>query len=59
METAKLQSLEKNIRNINQLIKSFGVPEKVLEREVKTFGNGSHVILPKEHLNKRVRIIVG
>ena len=59
MDATKIQSLERNIRNINQLIKSFGVPEKVLEREVKSFGNGSHVILPKEHLNKKVRVIVG
>ena len=59
MDTAKMQSLERNIKNINQLIKSFGVPEKVLEREVKSFGNGSHVILPKEHLNKKVKVIVG
>ena len=59
MEESKLKKLEKNIQSINQLIKSFGVPEKVLEREVKSFGNGSHVILPKEHLSKRVKIIVG
>ena len=58
MEEIKIQKLSKNIESINQIIKSFGVPEKILEREVKVFGNGSHIILPKEHLNKRVKIIV-
>ena len=58
METIKIAKLTKNIESVKEIMKSLGVPEKILEREVKTFGNGSHVILPKQHLNKRVKIIV-
>ncbi len=58
MEVVKLNKLVKNIENVKKLVKDLGVPEEVLVREVKIFGNGSHVILPRQHLNKKVRIIV-
>ena len=31
--------------------------DEVLEREVKKFGNTSHVILPKKHLGKKAKVI--
>lgn len=58
MEIQKIEMLSKNIESVKNLVKSLGVPEEILVREVKSFGNGSHVILPKEHLNKKVKIIV-
>ena len=32
--------------------------EEVLEREITTFGNGSHVILPQKHSGKKATIII-
>ncbi len=58
MKSIKVEKLNKNIEAIQKIISSLGVPEKILEREVKTFGNGGHVIIPKEHLEKKVKIIV-
>ncbi len=58
MTTNKVEVLVNQIKKINDLMRELDVPEQVLEREVKVFGNGSHVVLPKQHLNKKVRIIV-
>ncbi|MEA3330043.1 MAG: DUF2080 family transposase-associated protein [Nanoarchaeota archaeon] len=58
MDNKKIERLNKNIEGIQKIISSLGVPEKILEREVKIFGNGCHVIIPKQHLDKRVKIIV-
>lgn len=32
--------------------------DEVIEREVKPFGNASHIILPKKHKNKKATIII-
>lgn len=32
--------------------------EEILEREVTPFGNGSHVILPQKHANKKAFVII-
>jgi putative transposon-encoded protein len=58
MNKKKIDSLVKGIEKVDVIMKSIGVPEDVLEREVKTFGNGGHIVLPKQHLNKKVKIIV-
>lgn len=58
MDERKVQSLVKEIGKIEELMKAIGVPEKVLEKEVKVFGNGGHIVLPKQHLNKKVKVIV-
>ena len=34
------------------------VPESVFEKEVKPFGNASHIILPKEYADKRATVII-
>ena len=31
---------------------------EILEREVSKFGTGAHVIIPKEHIGKKIKIIV-
>jgi putative transposon-encoded protein len=54
----KIDVLVKEIQKVDVLMKAIGVPEEVLEREVKVFGNGGHIVLPKQHLKKRVKIIV-
>lgn len=58
MNNQKFQNLKREITKIDSLVKELGVPEAVLIREVKCFGNGGHIVLPKEHLNKKVKIIV-
>lgn len=37
------------------IVKDF---EEVLERDITSFGNGSHVILPQKHKNKKAIIII-
>ncbi|GEM_PF-2033120 len=32
---------------------------EILERKASEFGTGAHVIIPKEHAGKKVKIIVG
>ena len=58
MDTQKIESLVQGIQEVDVLMKEIGIPEEVLEREVKVFGNGGHVVLPKEHLNKKVKVII-
>lgn len=58
MNEKKIENLVKGIKKIDSMMKQVGVPEDVLEREVKVFGNGGHIVLPKQHLNKKVKIIV-
>lgn len=59
MNAKKLNDLKSQIETINMTLTDLGVSEDVLERQVKSFGNGAHIILPKQHVNKKVRIIVG
>ena len=58
MNERKVNDLVKELGKINALLRELGVSEGVFEKQVKSFGNGGHVILPKEHLNKKVRVIV-
>lgn len=58
MNSRKVQDLKKEIEKINSILRDLGVVEGVVEKEVKSFGNGGHVILSKEHLNKKVKIII-
>ncbi len=58
MSSKKVQEINKEIIKINSMIKDLGVVEEVMEKEVKTFGNGGHIILPKNYLNRRVKIII-
>ena len=31
---------------------------EILERNVSKFGTGAHVLIPKEHLGKKIKIII-
>ncbi|NCN86643.1 DUF2080 family transposase-associated protein [archaeon] len=59
MDTRKVDDLVRELGKIELILKELGVSEGVFEKQVKSFGNGGHIILPKEHLNKKVRVIVG
>jgi len=32
--------------------------DEIIQREVKPFGNASHIILPQKHKNKKATIII-
>ena len=57
--TRKVDDLVRELAKVRGILKDLDVVDVVMEREVKAFGNGGHVIVPKEHLNKKVRLIVG
>lgn len=59
MDNKKVDALVSELKKIHSILAELGVAEGVIEKKVKTFGNGGHVVLPKQHLNKRVRVIVG
>jgi len=54
-DTNKLQKL---MNEINEEMRNFNVPEEILDREIKPFGNASHIILPKEFANKKAKVII-
>ena len=47
---------ERNKRR-NKIIINFTGSE-ILDRKISKFGTGAHVIVPKEHIDKNVKIIV-
>ncbi|HLC57203.1 MAG TPA: DUF2080 family transposase-associated protein [Candidatus Nanoarchaeia archaeon] len=53
-----LASLERNLKGIVENMKKLGIPEEVIEKEIKPFGNASHIILPKEYENKKAKVII-
>lgn len=59
MNDKKITKLKRQIETVNLTLSDLGVSEDVLERQVKSFGNGAHIVIPKQHVNKKVRIIVG
>ena len=58
-EKEKINELVKSMITINSLMKTLNIPEEILEKEIKPFGNASHIILPKEYTNKKARVIIG
>ena len=59
MVVDKIENLKKELSKVHILLGDIGANKKVVEREVKVFGNGAHIVLPKEHVNKRVQVIIG
>jgi len=45
-------------KNKKEIIVKFEGSE-IIEREVSKFGTGAHVIVPKEYVGKKVKIILG
>lgn len=54
----KTEKIKKLIEELNQEMKELSIPEQVIEREIKPFGNASHIILPKEFEKKKAIIII-
>jgi putative transposon-encoded protein len=53
-----LNELNKRIIEINNIMKALNVPEDIIEKEVKPFGNASHIILPKEYKSRKAKVII-
>ena len=51
-------NLVESMKKIKQDMKALDIPEEVLDREIKPFGNASHIILPKEFANKKAKVII-
>lgn len=57
-EQQKINELVKEIKIINSIMKSLNIPEEILDKEIKPFGNASHIILPKDYTNKKAKVII-
>ena len=54
----KFNLIVENISSVNKTIESLGIIPDVVDKKVKAFGNGCHVVLPKEFLNKKARVVI-
>ncbi len=54
----ELNELIKKITEINKIMGVLNIPKEVLEKEIKPFGNASHIILPKEYKSKKAKVII-
>lgn len=57
-EAKKIERLKIYLRQVDETLKQLNSTEEVLEKEVKPFGNSSHMILPKRYQNKKASIII-
>lgn len=58
MMAKKIKELIKLIKKINEIMASLKIPEEILERKVKPFGNASHIILPRKYKGKEATTII-
>jgi len=54
----KVRLIVENISSMNKTIESLGEIPEVVNKKVKAFGNGCHVVLPKQFLNKKARVVI-
>lgn len=54
----KIEQLIKSIKKINEIMASLKIPEQILERKIKPFGNASHIILPRKYKGKEATVIL-
>lgn len=52
-----LEKLSKGVTEVYDLLKTI-VPEAITEKEIKSFGNASHIVLPKEYEGKKAVVII-
>lgn len=57
-EKKKINELIKSMIIINNAMKALNIPEEIVEKEIKPFGNASHIILPKEFASKKAKVII-
>ena len=54
----KVKSLVSDLSSIQKTMESFDVIKNILKKDIKAFGNGCNIILPKEYLNKKAKVII-
>ncbi|MGD9276137.1 MAG: DUF2080 family transposase-associated protein [Candidatus Pacearchaeota archaeon] len=54
----KVNSIVKDLSSIEKTMESLNSIKKIIQKDVKAFGNGCHVVLPKEFLNKKAKVII-
>ena len=52
-----LEKLQKDIKTAYETMKKI-LPEQVIHKKIKPFGNASHITLPKEYSNKNATVII-
>lgn len=52
-----LEKLQSDVMKAYESMKKI-LPESITEREIKPFGNASHIILPKEYAYKKAKVII-
>jgi len=52
-----LEKLQSDVENVYQTLKRM-VPESITNKEIRGFGNASHIILPKEYAGKKATVII-
>ena len=52
-----LEKLQQDVKRAYDSMKKV-LPESIRDREIKRFGNASHIILPKEYAGKKATIII-
>ena len=55
---ANFTKLTEGLKGIQDVMKIFNIPEEVLDREIKPFGNASHIILPEKYKGKKAKVII-
>ena len=53
-----IEMVDTLMKQLNAEMKKLDIPEEILDREIKPFGNASHIILPKEYSNKKAKVII-
>ena len=54
----RLDNVQRLLKELDKEMKKLGIPKEVLEKEIKPFGNASHVVLPKKYSKKKAKIII-
>jgi len=52
-----LEKLREDLKKVYGTMKKI-IPESVTDKEIKIFGNASHIILPKKYAGKKATIII-
>jgi len=52
-----LEKLQEDVKNAYNTMKKI-LPESITDKEIKPFGNASHIILPKEYAYKKATVII-
>ncbi len=55
---ANNNNISRLLKELQEEMKKLNIPEEVLDREIKPFGNASHIILPEKYRGKKAKIVI-